>query len=171
MSFVSQLTDFRAAKDDFFRSEHSPLPDELRDRFQGLAYFEQDPALVSSVPVLATEPGDVTVGTSDGHVRSYRRAGQIEIEVGDRTIRLLLLQAPGDDGFFIPFRDGTSGSSTYGAGRYLDVEPAEDGTVEIDFNLAYNPYCAYSDEYSCPLPPHENWLTVPIEAGERAYEG
>ena len=68
---------------------------------------------------------------------------------------------------FIPFRDTTSGSETYGAGRYLDLEPEDDGTYVLDFNIAYNPWCAYAPQYSCPLPPRENWLTFPIEAGEK----
>ena len=69
-------------------------------------------------------------------------------------------------GYFLPFRDATSGKETYGAGRYLDVPRGENGQVVVDFNYAYSPYCAYGDAYSCALPPRENWLTVPIEAGE-----
>jgi hypothetical protein len=73
---------------------------------------------------------------------------------------------------FLPFRDATSGRETYGAGRYLEVEPpGPDGGVEIDLNYAYNPYCAYNPEWSCPIPPGENWLTVPIRAGERSFPG
>ena len=68
---------------------------------------------------------------------------------------------------FVPFRDATSGSGSYGAGRYLDLEPEDDGTYALDFNLAYNPWCAYAPQYSCPLPPRENWLTFAINAGEK----
>jgi len=68
---------------------------------------------------------------------------------------------------FLPFRDATSGVETYGAGRYLDVDPEPAGTVVVDFNMAYNPFCAYDDASSCALPPYENWLPVPIRAGER----
>ena len=67
----------------------------------------------------------------------------------------------------MPFRDGTSGRETYGAGRHLDIRVEANGSYVLDFNFAYNPYCAYSDAYSCPLPPAENWLPVRIEAGER----
>jgi len=73
------------------------------------------------------------------------------------------------DGLFIPFRDSTSGSETYGAGRYVEAEPLGDGRFELDFNRAYNPYCAYNDAWRCPLPPRENWLTVPIRAGELSF--
>ncbi|NIR36327.1 MAG: DUF1684 domain-containing protein [Actinobacteria bacterium] len=72
-------------------------------------------------------------------------------------------------GYFLPFRDATSGSESYGAGRFLDIDGPLDGPVTIDFNLAYNPYCAYDESYSCPLPPAENWLQVPIRAGEQVY--
>ncbi len=70
---------------------------------------------------------------------------------------------------FIPFRDATSGKETYGAGRYLEVEVNPSGRYVLDFNLAYNPYCAYSDLYICPLPPGENWLRVEIRGGEKAH--
>ena len=72
----------------------------------------------------------------------------------------------GPDMLFVPFRDGTSGRETYGAGRYLDIRVEADDRNVLGF-FAYNPYCAYSDSYSCPLPPAENWLPVRIEAGER----
>ena len=82
---------------------------------------------------------------------------------------MTLYTTEGSHGFFLPFRDATSGSETYGAGRYLDIDPDEDGTVTIDFNMAYNPFCVYSEAYSCPLPPTENWLDVPITAGEKDF--
>lgn len=83
---------------------------------------------------------------------------------------MLTLYSTGHSGYFVPFRDKTSGRETYGAGRYLDIETSQNGAVTIDFNQAYNPYCAYNDAYSCPLPPVENWLSVPIEAGELDYQ-
>jgi uncharacterized protein (DUF1684 family) len=80
---------------------------------------------------------------------------------------------PADDRLFVPFRDKTSGDETHGAGRYLDLEPERhltaDGTWILDFNEAYNPWCAYSDAYACPLVPPENWLPVPVWAGEKEY--
>ena len=86
-------------------------------------------------------------------------------------LTLALYATPGHEGYFLPFRDATSGRETYGAGRYLDLAPPHDGKVTVDFNLAYNPYCAYSDSFSCALPPVENWLQVPIRAGEMAFDG
>lgn len=163
---TARLLEHRRAKDEFMGTAHSPLSDEVRVAFSGLDYYDPNPALVFTVPL---EPGDnaeVPVQTSDGETRSYRRTGRVTLEVGAETVALALYST-GHPGYFIPFRDQTSGKATYGAGRYLDVERNEDGSVTIDFNLAYNPYCAYNASYSCPLPPTENWLEIAVTAGER----
>ena len=107
--------------------------------------------------------------TTTGEVRAYRRSGKVSFEVDGEPATLTLYTTPHGNGWFVPFRDATSGTETYGAGRYLDLERTGDGSVMLDFNLAYNPYCAYDQRYSCPLPPVENWLQVPIRAGERNY--
>lgn len=165
-----RLLEDRRAKDQFFRtSHHSPIPHEQRHDFEGLEYFEPNPDLVFTLPV---EPGDGSVvpfQTSDDRVKTYRKAGRVSFEVNGEPAQLTLYDT-GHPGYFIPFRDKTSGDTTYGAGRYLDVEPGEDGEVTIDFNLAYNPSCVYDEGYSCPIPPMENWLQVPIEAGEKMWE-
>lgn len=162
--------EFRAEKDDFFRGNpHSPIPHQDRSGFSGLAYFEPAADLRFE---LVPEPADgapIRVQTSDGQVREYHRAATVAFEVDGDQVTLTLLSQPSRPGYFLPFRDSTSGRETYGAGRYLDLEDAHDGRVHIDFNLAYNPYCAYDDAYSCPLPPHENWLQIPIRAGEKDY--
>ena len=162
-------TMFRKEKDNFFAGGHSPLPEDVRLAFDGLKYFEPDEALELVLTIESDDGGMVEVQTSDGATRYYTRAGAVTFVVNEEPVTLTLFSAPGDSGYFMPFRDVTSGKASYGAGRYLDLEAAVDGKVEIDFNLAYNPYCAYSEEYSCPLPPSENWLTVPITAGEKAY--
>jgi uncharacterized protein (DUF1684 family) len=164
------IIDFRQQKDDFFReSPDSPLDHQDRKKFSGLSYYDPSPAYVFTVPV---EPGDreeIVVKTSDERERRYRRAGQVSFDVDGRLVNLTLYDT-GHPGYFIPFRDATSGDQTYGAGRYLELEANDDGTVTVDFNMAYNPYCTYSDGYSCPIPPVENWLDIPIEAGERSFE-
>jgi uncharacterized protein (DUF1684 family) len=92
--------------------------------------------------------------------------------VDGRPTRITLFTSPEMHELFLPFRDATSGRETYGAGRYLEVDPPDaDGRVVVDFNLAYNPYCAYNPDWSCPIPPGENWLDVPIRAGERTFPG
>ena len=166
------MTDYdtqRAQKDEFFKhGHHSPLPHERRGDFTALSYFEPDEALVFTVTPERGDGAELRIDTSDGQQRVYKRAAVARFEVGGEEVSLALYDS-GHPGYFLPFRDKTSGKETYGAGRYLDIEPNADGTVTMDFNLAYNPYCAYNDAYSCPLPPVENWLQVPIEAGEKDF--
>lgn len=164
---MTQLDDFRSAKNEFFASPNSPIEDF--EGFQGLDYYPESDRLRFVLDLEPSDGGEVTIGTSDGQTRTYQRAGVVSFLVDGSPARVTLLNHIGDDGYFLPFRDATSGKTTYGAGRYLDIEPVENGQVSVDFNHAYNPYCAYSDAYSCPLPPTENWLTVAIEAGERSY--
>ena len=171
---MSELDEFRESKDAFFR-EHpqSPLTDGQRARFRGLSYFPEDPSLVVRA-VLETEGVDldevIAMPTTTGGHQEYRRAGVVRFEVEGREAHVTLFASPGSRELFLPFRDATSGSETYGAGRYLEVEPPSlDGAVEVDFNYAYNPYCAYNPAWSCPIPPGENWLPVPIRAGERSF--
>lgn len=161
--------DYRANKDHYLRTDHSsPLPHEFRTSFEGLPYFEWNPDLVMTLPVSPGDGGRVNVSTSDGAMRRYQRVGSVEFEI-DGLAQSLQLYSTGHPGLFLPFRDATSGRETYGGGRYLDVEPNDDGTVTIDFNLAYSPFCAYDDGYSCALPPAENWMKVRIEAGEKTW--
>lgn len=166
---TDQLLEHRKAKDEFFRTDHhSPIPHEQRHDFEGLSYFDPRPDLVFALPVEPADGSEITVETSDGQQRTHRRAGKVGFEVNGEPVELTLYDT-GHHGYFVPFRDKTSGESTYGAGRYLDLDANDDGTVTLDFNLAYNPSCVYDDAYSCPLPPIENWLQVPIEAGEKMY--
>ena len=166
---TTHLLHHRKAKDEFFATDNnSPLGHAHRHGFEGLDYFDPNPDLVFTLPFEPADGAEVRVQTSDGAARSYVRLGTVSFDVqGEPTT--LTLYSTGHPGLFVPFRDATSGKDTYGAGRYLDIEPNGDGTVTIDFNYAYNPFCAYDDAYSCPLPPAENWLTVPIEAGEKNF--
>jgi hypothetical protein len=173
---MTELDEFRADKDAFFRGDpRSPLPPERRASFEGLTYFPADDALVIRGP-LETEGVDreerIVMQTTTGGEQVYRRAGIVRFEVEGEPARLTLFASDDAHDLFLPFRDATSGKESYGAGRYLEVEPpAPDGAVVVDLNHAYNPFCAYSPEWSCPIPPGENWLAVPIRAGERAFAG
>lgn len=159
------LHDYRKERDAFFaNSPHSPLGPGRHD-FTGLAYFDANPNLVFTLEIEPDDGAAVQVGTTDGAERTYHRAGLVRFAVGGEEATLTLFST-GHPGLFVPFRDATSGKQTYGAGRYLDLEPSADGSITIDFNYAYSPFCAYDEAYSCPLPPFENWLSVPIEAGE-----
>lgn len=166
---VKDLLEHRRAKDDYFRTAHdSPLGHRDRSGFSGLDYFEARPDLVYTLPLRPGDGSEVRAQTSDHREKVFRKAGTVEFEVEGASVSLTLYDT-GHAGLFVPFRDSTSGETTYGAGRYLDIEPNDDGTVTIDFNLAYNPSCVYSDGWSCPIPPVENWLPVPIDAGEKMY--
>jgi len=160
----------RAAKDDFFRRSHdSPLTREQRARFDGLRYFGPDPAYRFVVALDPAGGGAVEeVEMSDGSTSRLERAGTVGFSV-DGVEASLLAYRQGRD-LFIAFRDGTSDAETYGAGRYVEAEPTPDGHYLLDFNFAYNPYCAYNENWRCPLPPRENWLRVPIRAGEMTFE-
>jgi uncharacterized protein (DUF1684 family) len=169
--YIANLEAQRAEKDHYFK--HSPYgPIEDRVNFTGLNYYPPDPAYRYVLPLQrADEPELLTFQTSTGDEQTYHRLGTVEFEVEGQSAQLAIYQSTDHDGLFLPFRDATSGKETYGAGRYLEPHELGDGKLLIDFNLAYNPFCAYSEAYSCPLPPFENHLTtVAIRAGERMYK-
>jgi hypothetical protein len=175
---MSDLENFRR-EIDHFMGDHpqSPLEHDARHDFKGLNYYDPNPDLIIEVEVERFEADEpiVVMQTSTGDTQQYRRWGQFTFEVdGQEATLVIFSDAMGHD-FFMPFKDATNGSETYGAGRYLDnqrpgMERLGPNRFEIDFNYAYNPYCAYSEYYSCPLPPRDNWLKVPIRAGEKKYE-
>lgn len=172
-TYADALRRMRKEKDDWFkRSPHSPVPEEERAAFTGLRYFEPDESFrveASWLPNAA--PPVVRMQTSTGEERDYLVAGKLAFRVGERDLTLEGYRAALGESheLFIPFRDETAGKDTYGAGRYLEVDEPRDGRAVIDFNLAYNPYCAYSEAYSCPFPPPANWLKARIEAGEKTF--
>ena len=175
---MNQLQELRQQIDEFLgHHPQSPLTWEQRADFTGLDYYGENEALALTVdvaPFPASEPL-IEMDTSTGERRLYRRWGRITFDVAGEEAALTIYSDPQGEDFFLPFRDGTSGKETYGAGRYLDnhrpgLRPLSATQVEIDFNYAYNPYCAYNERYSCPLPPVENWLKAPIRAGEKKFE-
>jgi uncharacterized protein (DUF1684 family) len=113
---------------------------------------------------------DVQLATSTGKLRDMSIAGDLVFEVGGQEHRLRAFVSRNvkeDRDLFVPFQDATSGHETYGAGRYVDIPPEEDGIYELDFNMAYSPSCAYSPKYDCPYPPPGNRLSIRVEAGEK----
>ncbi len=167
---MDELQRFRERKDEFFHYDHhSPLTHEQRESFEGLKYFPEnrDLRLVVDVDELP-EKETVRIQTNTGDVQTYERYGHFQFQVDGRQAVLTLYRD--DHGFFLPFADALAGDETYGAGRYLEPEQLPDGRFEVDFNLAYNPYCAYNENYSCPITPAENRIDVPIRAGERVYK-
>jgi uncharacterized protein len=166
---MSQLSHLRAEKDAFFREDpQSPLTPEQRLSFAGLHYFPENPAL-DLMADLEEFPEKTTVRmqTTTGDVQVYQRFGRFRLTVAGVEGWLTVYRA--EYGLFLPFVDSQAGVETYGAGRYLEPELLPDGKLHVDFNLAYNPYCAYNEQWSCPITPAENHLKLPIQAGERVF--
>lgn len=183
------FTRFRAGKDDLFKHHpQTPFGPEELAAFTGLRYFPYDAALrieATLTPLSEVEETD-ELPASGPHAMRFRRAGRLDFSLAGASASLLVywIDVYGG-GLFLPFRDATSGSETYGGGRYLfDTVKGSDflrldgerermgyggGRVALDFNYAYNPSCAYDSRWICPLAPNENRLATPIRAGERAY--
>jgi uncharacterized protein (DUF1684 family) len=168
---MTALEEFRAQKDMFFKTHpQSPLTAEQQAAFQGLRSFPENPDLRLVLPLEEfVEKDSVVMQTSTGDARAYTRYGRLRFTVDGQDVALTVYADEDSSAFFLPFVDALRGRETYGAGRYLDPEPLDGGQFLVDFNLAYNPYCAYNDDWSCPLTPVENWLAVPIQAGEQLY--
>lgn len=169
---MTRLDEFRARKDALFAGgDQTPLNADQQAAFTGLAYFPPAPDLELTLELDRTSAGsEIELATSDGQSRLYRRVGAIAVPIGDVSARLTLLSMPGHSRLFLPFMDGTTGVESYRGGRYLEPRERPDGRIEVDFNYAYNPYCAYGDGWSCPIPPEENRIALRIEAGERDFE-
>jgi uncharacterized protein (DUF1684 family) len=167
---MSELSQFRKEKDDFMHHSHqSPLTEQQKENFSGLNYFEENAALRLELEVETFEDqNEVTMQTSTGTVQTYIRYGRFKFDVEGEATELTLFSS--GHGFFLPFVDSQAGVDTYGAGRYLDPPQLANGKFDIDFNVAYNPYCAYNELWSCPLPPSENRVPVAIMAGEKNFQ-
>jgi len=175
---MSELTALRSEIDEFMGyHSQSPLSDEQQADFTGLNYYPENAELVFEVDVelfSADEPL-IEMQTNTGETRLHRRWGRFAFTVDGEEAALVIYSDAHGRELFMPFKDATNGVETYGAGRYMDdhrpaMRRIAGSRYEIDFNFAYNPYCAYSPYYSCPLPPRENWLKVAIRAGEKKFK-
>ena len=173
--YLDEINKERQAKNDFMRSsDESPFGSE-KIKFKSLNYFPVDPKYRLSAKLISIRDKKTwTLPTSDGLEKKYLEYGHAEFAVNGTVCKLLILEimeeGPYRGTLFLAFADATSAEETYGAGRYLDVKKVPGAaSVTLDFNQAYNPYCAYSENYSCPFPPKENMLTVSIQAGEKKY--
>lgn len=171
-AYTIELDQLRKSRGDMFRSAiDSPLPDSLRPEFKGLNYyemnkkfrvdgrFEKNPKFQKyQMPRTSAEP------------EVYIIAGWVHFKIDNVEYKLTVYNPNEEDSksLFVPFRDATSGKTTYGGGRYIDTRLADE-RIPLDFNQAYNPYCVYNYSYACPIPPIENTLDVAIEAGEKNF--
>lgn len=173
--YKKQILSARKDRDDYMRNNtESPFADSV-EAFKGLSYFEPEEKFRISANLIPVEnKKTVTLPTSDGLETRYLEYAYAEFKIDGEACRLLILEimdmGPTRGTLFLAFADATSANETYGAGRYLDINKVPGSTaVTLDFNKAYNPYCAYNDSFSCPFPPKENILNVAIRAGEKVY--
>jgi hypothetical protein len=176
-AYIAIITRQRLQKDSLFLSQTSPLSEKKKKDFKGLPYFEiNEKYHLEAVFIKNENPRTFKMKTTTDREPLYKEYGTLQFTLDGQGFILTvyqsldLLRKPGfKDYLFVPFTDLTSGKDTYGGGRYLDFRIPTNDKVILDFNIAYNPYCAYNDTYSCPLVPKANRLKVKIPAGEK-YE-
>jgi len=172
--YMARIEEERKTKNGFMLSGGSPIPKEERNSFTGLNFFpinEEFKVLAKVTPVSRKQP--VFIPTTTGESKKYIPYAYAEFELKGSNHRVLLYQDWEENNpnrLSLMFADETSGDATYGGGRYIDVMKSNGNSIIIDFNSAYNPYCHFNEEWSCPIPPRENLLEVAIEAGERIYK-
>ena len=166
---MQSLKAFRAEKDRFFGRHHqSPLTPVQKQHFKGLNYFPENTALRLEVDVQASSTSEnIMIQTTGGQPQLYKRFGKFSFMTDGQPAELTIYK--NGHGYFLPFVDSLAGKETYPAGRYVEPEKLPDGKFLVDFNLAYNPYCAYNEQWSCPITPAENRLNVAVRAGEKIF--
>jgi uncharacterized protein (DUF1684 family) len=169
--YVAKIAADRASKDAAFAKDNEPVPPNRKAELLPLAYFPIDPDYnVPAALKRSTDSSIIEMPTSTGGADKFRRVGTLEFTMKGQSLKLTAFMpasAATPDRLFVPFSDLTSGTETYAAGRFLDIDRTPTGIYEIDFNRAYFPYCYYSPTWECPYPPAENRLKVPVRAGER----
>jgi uncharacterized protein (DUF1684 family) len=166
----ADVAKIRSDKDENFRSsDESPIKDKAA--FKGLNYYPFNKEyIVDFVLEKAEKAESVELKMTDGTTEKLIFFGFIKVDFKSFTLKLKLYQHE-DGNFFLPFKDKTAPTETYGGGRFLDLPltNVKNNRLRVDFNLAYNPYCAYNEDFACPIPPAENTLPIRIEAGEKLF--
>ena len=176
-TLLDDILEARASKDlAFLEGKSSPVPPSLRENFLPLSYFEPDHEYI--VPAVLRPPemvqAPIEMPTSTGKIRPMQLAGVLEFALKGMPFQLTcFLEVGSKEGerLFVPFTDLTTGAETYVAGRYIDLDWKVTGLYELNFNMAYHPYCYYDERFDCPYPPYENRLNVAIRAGEKLPVG
>jgi len=173
VNYQNSILDHRDKINDFMKgSDESPFANQDIE-YPGLSYYAPDRKYsieADYLPIGNRRP--LLLATSDGKEETFEKYGYATFELQGKSNKLLLLRSlePSSDYLFMPFLDQTSGTETYGGGRYLNVTLTDQEHILLDFNKAYNPYCAYNENYSCPLPPKDNRLNISIKAGEKDFD-
>jgi uncharacterized protein len=172
---ANEIDKFRAQKDAYFKfDKSSPIPVDERASFGGLKYYKyNDDYLVIATFAPSEKPDTMQIPDTQGGIRKMIRVGNFSFTLSNSETVYTLSGFKGVDetssSILIPFMDNTTGRTTYSAGRYIDVEPNGGEEYSIDFNMAYSPYCAYNDSYSCVRVPPQNVLNIDIPVGEKIY--
>lgn len=174
--YIAEIEKFRKDKDNFMKNNSdSPFNQDPNARFHPLKYYDVDPGFVFKSRLHEYQRKDtVLVYGTKGEERKAVRFGFVNINYKDKIYKVNVYKSWTKDGkeyYSIWFTDETTGKDTYGVGRYLDFDfnPDSDYLYTIDFNLAYNPYCAYSSKYSCAIPTKEDHIALAVEAGEKNF--
>lgn len=171
-AYLAEIAEARAATNRAFMEQPDPVPPEKRSTLLPLPYYPPDPGYnVPAALRLSEERPVFEMPTSTGTIRRMQRVGVLEFTLMGEAMTLGAFVEEGTQriaDLFVPFADLTTGKETYPGGRYLDLTPTATGLYTIDFNRAYNPYCAYNSKYECPYPPPSNRLKVAVRAGEKA---
>jgi uncharacterized protein (DUF1684 family) len=169
--YAAKIAADRAAKDAAFQRDNDPIPQNRKTELLPLGYFPIDPDYnVAAALKEINDPTIIEMTTSTGGADKFRRVGTLEFSLKGQPLKLTAFTPAASrtaDRLFVPFSDLTSGTETYAAGRFLDIDRTATGIYQVDFNRAYFPYCYYSPTWECPYPPAENRLKVPVRAGER----
>jgi uncharacterized protein len=174
--YVAEINKFRQQKDDFMKNDpNSPFNSRTKIEFSDLKYYEPDPEFVFKSKLYEYEKKDTIIiyGTK-GEKRNAVKYGYVKFNFKGKEYLVNVYEGTtrnGENYFSIWFTDKTTGKETYGVGRYIDFElnPDKNFVYTIDFNLAYNPYCAYSPDYSCAIPSKGDHINLAIEAGEKSF--
>lgn len=166
--YLTSIQDLRKQKDSFLKTDkESPIKDKTT--FMGLKYFEINPnfKVIGKLDKFASDQ-TINISMTGGETEEYEAYGNVSFEIDGKKYSLKIFKTP-EGNLFLPFKDLTSNKETYGAGRYLDfgVDDVKNNQIEIDFNEAYQPYCAYNESFTCPITPAENFLNLALKVGER----
>ncbi len=178
IDYESKIKRQRFEKDKHFKySDNSPLTEKQQKSFRSLDYFPVKKQYRVSATIKKPDQQDtISMAYTNGEEKTYTQYASLQFKLKDKNLSLNAYKNLDNDKgsanqLFIPFYDHTNGHSTYGGGRYLDIDSLGGGdTTLVDFNKAYNPYCAYNKNYACPVPPEENKLGVAIKAGEKNFD-